>query len=206
MAALLLIAAAVTGFFAAIVPPWRVFMSPLPEYLRIIRENEWRWRASAWGFAVSTVLMAIGLAIATSIGPGRLYAVAAFVAFAVVAPCWLATLALRLELTISAARGTVDPAWYDTIGKWSTSLYVFFMVGGNAAVSLLGLSLIGEPRIPQWTAWTTAVLGAVEMGWFWIGRPRVLGMRSPFDLPVLVPLVPLFVAIPMAADGLAPIF
>ncbi len=194
------------GTFAASVPPGRVFMSPLPEYLRIIRENEWRWRASSWGFAVATVLMAIGLLLTTSVGPGRLYAGAAFVAFVVVAPCWLGTLALRLELTVSAANGRVDPAWYDAIGKWSTSLYGFFMVGGYAAVALLGASLIGESRIPQWTAWLVAVFGALAMVWFWIGRPRVFGMRGAFDLPVLVNLVPLFVAIPMVADGLAPIF
>lgn len=203
---MLLIAAAVTGVFAATVPPGRVFMSPLPEYLRIIRENEWRWRVSAWGFAVATVLMAIGLLLATSVGPGRLYAGAAFVAFVVVAPCWLGTLALRLELTIAAARGTVDQTTYDAIGKWSTSMYGFFMVGGYAAVALLGASLIGEPRIPQWTAWLVAAFGAVAMIWFWIGRPRMFGMRGVFDLPVLVNLVPLFVAIPMAADGLSPIF
>lgn len=181
-------------------------MSPLPEYLRIIRDHEGRWRTSAWGFAVSTVLLAIGLGIATSVGPGRVYALAAFVAFVVVAPCWLGTLALRLDLTASAARGQVDPAWYDAIGKWSSSLYGFFMVGGHAAVALLGASLVGEPRIPQWTAWTLVVLGAVQAFSFWIGWPRPFGMRGLLELPVAVPLLPLFVAVPMAADGLAPIF
>ncbi|HAF12071.1 MAG TPA: hypothetical protein DCK98_18625 [Chloroflexi bacterium] len=192
------------GSVAAAVPPWRVFMSPLPEYLRIIRANEWRWRASAWGFAVSTVLMAIGLVIAgsaSSVTASRWYGIAAFVVFIVVAPCWLGTLALRLDLTVAAARGSVDHAWYDAIGKWSGSLYAIFMVGGHAAVALLGASFIGDPRVPQWAAWTTAAVGAVAVVSFWVGWPRAYGMRSPFELPVLVPLLALLVAIPLAASG-----
>ena len=180
-------------------------MSPLPEYLRIIRDNEWRWRASAWGFAVSTVLMAIGLLLAALVN-SRPYGIAAFVVFVVVAPCWLGTLALRLDLTVAAARGAVDSAWYDAIGKWSSSLYTIFMVGGHAAVALLGASWIGDPRVPQWAAWTTAALGSIEAVSFWVGWPRAFGMRSLFELPVLVPLVPLFVAIPLALTELGPVF
>jgi len=181
-------------------------MSPLPEYLRIVRDNEWRWRASAWGFAVSTVLMAVGLVIVTSISASRLYGIAAFVVFIVAAPCWLGTLALRLDLTVAAARGTVDQAWYDAIGKWSGSLYAIFMVGGHTAVALLGASFIGRAGIPQWAAWTTCLLGAFEALSFWIGWPRVFGMRSLFELPVLVPLVPLFIAIPLALSEFNPFF
>lgn len=197
IAGLVLIGAAAAGFFAASVPPGRVFMSPLPEYLRIIRENEWRWRASAWGFAVSTVLMAVGLALATSVG-AHVFAIAAFAVFVVAAPCWLGTLALRLELTVAAARGSVDQGWYDAIGKWSTSLYGFFMVGGHAAVALLGASLVGDPRVPAWTAWTIAVLGGLQAISFLIAWPRPFGMRGLLELPVIVPLLPLFVAIPLA--------
>lgn len=171
-------------------------MSPLPEYLRIIRENEWRWRFSAWGFAVSTVLVAIGLALAQSSRP-TLFGVAALAVFVVVAPCWLGTLALRLDLTVAAARGAIEPAWYDAIGKWSTGLFGFFMVGGHVAVALLGASFIGDGRVPQWAAWTTAVLGSIQALTFWIGWPRVFGMRG-LELPVIVPLLPLFVAIPLA--------
>ena len=200
IAGLVLIAAAVAGFFAAVVPPGRVFMSPLPEYLRIIRENEARWRASAWGFAISTVLLAIGAALGAGLHPNA-FGIAAAVTLTVVGPCWLGSLALRLDLTIAAARGAVDSAWYDAIGKWSGSLYAFFMVGGHAAVALLGASFIGDPRVPQWTAWTTAALGSIQAASFWVGWPRAFGMRSPFELPVLVPLVPLFVAIPLAALG-----
>jgi hypothetical protein len=192
--------------FAAGAPPGRVFMSPLPEYLRIIREHESRWRASAWGFAASTVLMAVGLAFATSAGGSHLFAIAAFAVFVAVAPCWLGTLALRRDLTVAAAHGRVDEAWYDAIGKWSTSLYGFFMVGGHAAVALLGASFIGYAGVPQWAAWTTAVLGAVQAASFWIGWPRFFGMRGILELPVIVPLLPLFVAIPLAASSAGPQF
>jgi hypothetical protein len=178
-------------------------MSPLPEYLRIIRENEWRWRGSAWGFAVSTVLMAVGFALATSVGAPA-FAIAAFAVFAVVAPCWLGTLALRLDLTVAAARGAVDNTWYEAIGKWSTSLYGFFIVGGHAAVALLGASLIGDPRVPAWTAWTTTALGTMLSLSFWIGWPRPFGMRGLLELPVIVPLLPLFVAIPLVASSAGP--
>jgi hypothetical protein len=50
------------------------------------------------------------------------------------------------------------------------------------------------------------VLGAVEALSFWIGWPRAFGMRSLFELPVLVPLVPLFIAIPLALSELNPFF
>ena len=200
LAGLVLVAAAAAGIFAAAVPPGRVFMSPLPEYLRIIREHEGRWRASAWGFAVSTVLLAIGAALSAGLHASAL-GTAAFVTLLVVAPCWLGSLALRLDLTVAAARGSVDSAWYDAIGKWSGSLYTLFMVGGHAAVALLGASFIGDPRVPQWAAWTTAALGSIQGVSFWVGWPRAFGMRSLFELPVLVPLVPLFVAIPLAFSG-----
>jgi len=165
-----------------------------------------RWRASAWGFAASTVLMAVGLAVATGVGSSRLFGIAAFTVFVVVAPCWLGTLALRRDLTVAAAHGQVDAAWYDAIGKWSTSLYGFFMVGGHAAVALLGASFIGYAGVPQWAAWTTAALGAAQAISFWIGWPRVFGMRGLLELPVIVPLLPLFVAIPLAASNLGPQF
>jgi hypothetical protein len=194
------------GLFAATVPPGRVFMSPLPEYLRIVREHEWRWRASAWGFAVAAVLMPIGLVLTTNISASRLYGIASFVVFVVVAPCWLATLALRLDLTVAAAKGAVDQTWYSAIGRWSGSLYAIFMVGGHSAVALLGASFIGEPRMPQWAAWTTCVLGATEALSFWVCWPRAFGMRSLFELPVLVTLVPLFVAIPLVLNNFNPIF
>ncbi len=173
-------------------PPPRIFLSAQQEYLRLVREYEWRWRASSWGFVVSTVLMAVGLVL--------LPAIASFAVFVVVAPCWLGALALRLDLTVATARGDIDTAWYEAMGKWSGSLWAIFMVGGHSSVSLLGASLIGDLRVPAWTAWTTCVLGAVEALSFWTSWPRTrsLGMRSVFELPVLVPLVPLFVAIPLA--------
>jgi hypothetical protein len=208
---MLLIAAAAAGVFAAAVPPGRVFMSPLPEYLRIIRATEWRWRASAWGFAVSTVVLAVALWFAEGVSgrnvdgetgvsyPGA-YGLAALVVFVVVAPCWLATLALRLDLTVAAARGQVDPTWYDAIGKWSTSLYGFFMVGGHTAVALLGASMIGVRAVPPWAAWATVALGTVQAISFLVAWPRPFGMRGVLELPVMVPLIPLLVAVPLALN------
>ena len=197
----MLIAAAAVGVFAASVPPPRIFLSAQAEYLRLVREYEWRWRASTWAFVVSTVLMAVGLFfVASAALGGRSYGLAALGVFLVAAPCWLAALALRLDLTVAAARGTVEIAWYDAMGKWSGSLWAIFMVGGHASVALLGASFIGDARVPGWTSWTTTVIGTIEALSFWTGWPRmhVLGMRSVFELPVLVPLVPLFVAIPLA--------
>ncbi len=105
-------------------PPPRIFLSPQPEYLRLVRAYEWRWRASTWGFVVSTVLMAIGLLLVVSAAlGGRSYGLASFAVFVVVAPCWLGALALRLDLTVATARGTVDTAWYEAMGKWSGSLW-----------------------------------------------------------------------------------
>ena len=72
------------------------------------------------------------------------------------------------------------------------------MVGGHAAVALLGASLIGVPVVPLWAAWATVALGTVQAISFLVAWPRPFGMRGLLELPVMVPLLPLFVAIPLA--------
>jgi len=48
------------------------------------------------------------------------------------------------------------------------------------------------------------VLGAAQALSFWVGWPRLFGMRGLLELPVVVPLLPLFVAIPLVASNLGP--
>ena len=74
-----------------------------------------------------------------------------------------------------------------------------FTVGGYFSIALLGLALAGGALVPAWCAWVLVAFGAVAAVSHWASWPRVAGMRSPFDLPVPVQLVPLFVAIPLAA-------
>jgi len=197
-----LIAAAAASLIGATMPPLAirsVWVLPLDQYLKVIREHELAWRAHSWAFATGTVLMAIGLWLFARASSSP-FALAAAALYATVAPAWLGTLAFRLDITVWASRGE-PPAVYEFIGRWSSSLYAIFMVGGYWAIALLGVALSDDGRVPIWTAQVVFVLGVVAAVWFGIGKPRIAGIRSLFDLPLLVQLIPLFVAIPLAAYG-----
>ena len=203
LAGLLLIGAAIASVVGATMPSLArasVWMQPPLEYFRVIREHELQWRAHAWLFAVGTVLMGLGLAFAAQGIPSR-YAMAALIVYLLVAPAWLAHLASRLDLTAGAAHDERMRPIFEQLGPWTGSLYNVFMIGGFFAVALLGLALVDRPLAPAWTAWAVVAFGAVAGISHWVARPNLMGMRSPFDLPVLVQLVPLFVAIPLAAGG-----
>jgi hypothetical protein len=203
IAGLLLVAAAVSSLIAATMPTLareRVWMLPQPDYFRVIREHESQWRAHVWLFVVGTVLMGIALGlIARLVGSGLAFAAA--VLYTTVAPLWLAELAFRLDLTVSAARGGAAAALFDALGHWTGSLFNVFMVGGFFSIALVGAALAEGTLVPPWCAQVLMAFGAVSGFSHWGARPRVMGMRSPFDLPVLVQLVPLFAAIPLAASG-----
>lgn len=203
LAGWLLIAAAIASAVGASMPSLArssVWMLPPAEYFRVIREHELQWRAHAWLFAVGTVLMGVGLAFAAQGIPSR-YVMAALIVYLLVAPGWLAHLAFRLDLTAGAARDERMRPTFEQLGPWTGSVYNVFMIGGFFAVALLGLALVDRPLVPAWTAWVIVAFGAVAGVSHWAARPSLMGMRSPFDLPVLVQLVPLFVAIPLAAGG-----
>ena len=196
------IAAAIMSTIGAGMPSLvreRVWMLPLPAYLGVIRRLEGQWRAHAWCFAIGTVAMGAALAFQASAGDRS--AIAAAAVYSLVAPLWLATLAFRLDVTVWAARQDAPSPLYDVLGKWSGSLYTIYMAGGYAAILLLGASFIGDPRVPAWAGWALAATGAVMGLSFAAAWPRLAGMRSPFELPVLLQLVPLIAAIPLAASG-----
>jgi len=198
-----LIAAALSSLVAATMPSLsreRVWMLPQPEYFRVIREHEAQWRAHAWLFALGTVLMGIGLGFVARTTANGL-ALAAAILYGLVAPLWLADLAFRLDLTVWAARGGAAGALFDAIGHWSGSLFNIFMIGSFFAIALLGAALADASVVPAWTAWVLIAFGVAAGVSHWASWPRLMGMRSPFDLPVLVQLVPLLVAIPLAAAG-----
>lgn len=202
LAGVILVAAAAAALLAATMPSLArssVWMLPLPAYLRVIRQHERQWRAHAWLFAVGTVLMGLGLIFAARGIPNN-YASAAFVLYVIVAPSWLAHLAFRLDMTAAAARDERVVPSFEALGPWTGSLYNMFMVGGYFAIALLGAALVDGALVPSWTAWVLVVFGTLAGLSHWAAWPGVMGMRSPFDLPVLVQLVPLFVAIPLAVS------
>ena len=178
----------------------RVWMLPLDEYLSVIRDFEREWRWHAWLFAIGTVLMGIALVFAAR-ALGTPPAVASAALYLLVAPLWLAVLAYRLDVTVWAAWDPAGRQMLDALGRWTGSLYNVFMVGGFLSIALLGLALVDGIRVPAWTAWSAVAIGGIAGLSHWAAWPRLFGMRSPFDLPVLVQLVPLFVAIPLAAGG-----
>jgi len=197
----LLIGSAAAALVAATMPSLArsgVWMLPAQEYFRVIRAHERQWRSHAWLFAVGAVVMGVGLAFAAQGIPSN-YAIASFVVYVVVVPTWLVHLASRLDLTLGAAYDERLRPTFEQLGPWTGSLYNLFMVGGFFATALLGVALLERPLVPQWTAWVLVVLGSVAGLSHWAARPQVMGMRSPFDLPVLIHLIPLFVAIPLAA-------
>ncbi len=199
----LLIAAATSSLIAATMPSLArssVWMLPLPDYFRVIAAHETQWRAHSWLFAVGTLLMGLGLTFAgRTIGSGLV--LASLFLYVMVAPLWLAHLAFRLDLTVKAARDESARGLFDALGHWAGSLYTIFMVGSYVSIALLGGALIESQLVPAWTAGVLVVFGSAAAVSHWTGWPRIMGMRGAFDLPVLVQLVPLFVAIPLAAGG-----
>jgi len=199
----LLIAAATSSLIAATMPSLArssVWMLPLPDYFRVIAAHETQWRAHSWLFAVGTLLMGLGLTFAgRTIGSGLV--LASLFLYVMVAPLWLAHLAFRLDLTVKAARDESARGLFDALGHWAGSLYTIFMVWSYVSIALLGGALIESQLVPAWTAGVLVVFGSAAAVSHWTGWPRIMGMRGAFDLPVLVQLVPLFVAIPLAAGG-----
>lgn len=203
LAGILLVVSALASFIGATMPSLArssVWMLPEDAYFAVIREHEKQWRAHSWLFAVGTVIMGAGLAFIARSTQSAV-AIASLFGYVVVAPLWLAHLAFRLDLTARAARDERARSAFEMLGPWTASLYTMFMVGGYYAVALLGLALVDGALVPPWTAWIVVVLGVTAGTSHWAGWPSVMGMRSPFDLPVLVQLVPLFVAIPLAVGG-----
>ena len=203
IAGVVLIAAAASSFIAATLPSLnreRVWMLPQPNYLRVIAAHEGQWRAHAWLFAVGTVLMGVALGLIARLIPSP-FAVSATIVYAAVAPLWLADLAYRLDITVWAARDEQAHAFFAALGHWTGTLFNFFMIGGFFAMALLGAALADGGLVPSWTAWVLILFGTAAGVSHWASWPSVMGMRSPFDLPVLVQLVPLFVAIPLAAGA-----
>ena len=203
LAGIILIAAAVSSLVAATMPSLardKVWMLPLPEYLRVIGIHETQWRAHVWLFVVGTVLMGLGLAFVAR-STTNAFVIASLFLYLLVAPLWLASLAFRLDITLKAVHDPDARTTYELLGHWTGSLYVMFMVGGYFSIALLGIALGDGALVPTWCAWILIGFGAAAGLSHWASWPGVAGMRSPFDLPVLVQLVPLFVAIPLAAGG-----
>ena len=203
LAGLLLIAAATSSLVAATMPSLardKVWMLPLAEYLRLIGVHEMQWRAHTWLFAVGTVLMGLGLAFAAR-STTNAFIITSLFLYLLVAPLWLACLAFRLDITLRAVRDPEARATYELLGHWTGSLYVMFMVGGYFSIALFGIALGDGALVPTWCAGILVVFGAAAGLSHWASWPGVAGMRSLFDLPVLVQLVPLFVAIPLVAGG-----
>ena len=203
VAGILLVAAAVASLVAATMPSLArssVWMLPQPEYFRVIAAHESQWRAHSWLFAVGTLLMGVGLTFVARSVMSSLVLASLFL-YVMVAPLWLAHLAFRLDLTVKAARDESVRGLFDAVGHWAGSLYTIFMVASYAAIAMLGGALVNTSLVPAWTAWVLVGFGAVAALSMWTGRPSVMGMRGAFDLPVLVQLVPLFVAIPLAAGA-----
>jgi hypothetical protein len=203
---ILFIAAAVASVMGASMPSLAresVWMRPPLEYFRIIRAHERQWRAHAWLFAAGALLMGLALALElTLVTPsGAHYAIAGAVLYLLVAPLWLADLAFRLDFTVWASREPEPPPIFATVGRWAGSLYNVFMVGAFFAIALVGAAFIDSPLVPAWAGWVLIVFGVAAGLSHLAARPGLMGMRSPFDLPVLVQLLPLFVGIPLAAGG-----
>lgn len=203
IAGVIFVAAAICSLIAATMPSLsreRVWLLPMPAYLRVISAHEAEWRAHAWLFAIGTVLMGVALGLIARLLASGLATGAAVVYWAV-APLWLADLAFRLDITVWASRESEALPVFTALGHWTGTLFNMFMIGGFFAIALLGAALVQSTLIPPWSAWVLVVFGTVAGVSHWTARPGVMGMRSPFDLPVLVQLAPLLVGLPLAAGG-----
>jgi hypothetical protein len=181
----------------------RVWLLPLPDYLRVIGEHALAWRAHVWCFALGAVLTAVGFVFSTPLvsegGLGGAVLVAGLLVYALAAPLWLAALAFRLDPTVRAAAEREDDyavRAFETLSRWAASLYAIYMVLAYLAVALFGAAFIGSRRVPDLLAWATLLFGAAGAVSFGLSLPPRMGMRSLFDLPALV-------HVPQLAIGIA---
>jgi hypothetical protein len=215
-----LVAGALLAIAGASVPALsreRVWMLPLDDYLRVIADHTRAWRLHAWLFLGGAVLTAIGLFLLA--GPGfsaaaaggrtgatdPAWLLAGAVAYAFAAVAWSASLAFRIGPVVSAAlahraAGQV-PNGYETLSDWSTALYEIYMVVGYLATAGVALGVAVAGLVPAWLGWACVAFGIVGATSFGFSVPRVAGMRSPLELPVLVHVVPLAIGLSLLAGG-----
>ncbi len=197
----LLVVGAAIFFVGATMPPLartRVWMLELNRYLRVIDRHRLAWIAHVWCFVFGVVLTAIAFTLLVPIlwrggDPG--FGLAGAVTYAIVAVLWLAALAYRLEITLWAATTHLEtgqaPAIYEPLGKWAGSLYEIYMVVALLAEASIGAGLLASGVAPTWVGYAWLVFGLLGAASFGFGFPRVAGMRSLWDMPLMIHVMPL---------------
>jgi hypothetical protein len=189
LAGALLVTGWVVFWAGACTPPYRWWMgAPVREYLQLVNTHVLVWRWIAVSFAIGVLSTAAGLVVLReglrAGGPWADLGVAAFLFGAV---GWIASIAFRATVTVSAAReldatGTV-PGWFEPLRAWTGAVFALYMVLAYASIALHGKAMLEAGLVPRWLGWTHLVFGLA-------GTVGYVARVPLFDPPLMIHLVP----------------
>jgi hypothetical protein len=191
-AAILLVAGWVTFWAGAVNPAaWRFFRSTsLPEFLGVVATHQVAWLWIAGSFALGVLLTLAGFVVlgATLRAAGdRVWSELGQAAYLFGSILWLASIAFRITVTISAAKETASsgivPLWFEPLQAWSSALFAIYMVLAYLAIAAYGKALLTTGLAPRWMARTHLIFGL-------LGAVGFVARVPVFNPPLMINLVP----------------
>jgi hypothetical protein len=170
-----LVAGGLLAVVGAFWPPYRQWIAPLEEGLRVIAAHPIGWKMIHAGFVTGTWTVVVGLcvlAIALHGRDGGTLALVTAVLFGVAAVCWSLNISFRLSTTVQAAQHLVAtgsiPDDYAASSKLNSYLFAGFSVLAYLSVATLGWVVLQSDLASRAVGWLLIVWG-LSFG-FVIGR------------------------------------
>ncbi len=191
VAAFLLVGGWISFWAGAFTPPSRWFFPiPVREYLELVAANPGTWLWVAATFALGVLLTLAGLVVlgvALRAAGDRVWSELGQAAFLFGGVLWLASIAFRATVTVSAAQETassgVVPPWFEPLRAWAGLLFAVYMVLAYLAIAAYGQALLATGLAPRWVARTHLVFGL-------LGAVGFVARIPVFNPPLMIHLVP----------------
>ena len=156
-------------------PPYRQWIAPLEEGMRVIAAHPIGWKLIHLWFVAGTWIVVVGLGVLALAMRGREGASAALVAavmFALASACWSLVIACRLCVTVQAANHLVTtgslPEGYAVWRTWTGRLFAGFSLLAYGSIATTGWAMLRSGLVSRGLGWLLVVWG-VTLG-FVIGR------------------------------------
>jgi hypothetical protein len=162
----------------------------LQEFLEIVAARQVAWLWIAGSFALGVLLTLTGLVVLGAIlraAGDRLWSELGQAAYLFGSILWLASIAFRATVTISAAKETassgVVPVWFEPLQAWSGALFAIYMVLAYLSITAYGKALLVTNLVPRWLAYTHLIFGLLGAVGFVVRIPM-------FNPPLMIHVLP----------------